>query len=463
MRLSFHGADRSVTGSCHMLECAGRRILIDCGMLQGSHELSEENAADFGFDPASIDAVLLTHAHLDHCGRLPLLVKRGFRGEIIATAATRDLTRLVLLDAAHLQEEEAERHRRHAQRRDRDGKPATPLYSLLDTLECFGCFKRTAQYGRPIELAQGLHASFHDAGHILGSASVLVTAESDGRLSRVLFSGDLGNAGRPLLRPPSPPATADIVVMEATYGDRRHRPFGESVDELYAAILDTFARRGNVVIPTFALERAQEILFVLRQGVEDGRLPPSMHVFLDSPLAIGATAVFGHHPGCCSDTVSQLIGRGCDPFAPPGLRFTRETADSIAINRITGGAVIIAGSGMCTGGRVRHHLLQNLWRPEASVVFVGYAAAGTLARRIIDGAKQVRLFEEEIAVRARVHTINGFSAHADQRELIEWHAHVDGKRQTFLVHGEPEAMAALASHLSGTPVEMPEMGQALTL
>lgn len=463
MRLSFHGADRSVTGSCHMLECTGRRILIDCGMIQGSRELSDENAADFGFEASSIDAVLLTHAHLDHCGRLPLLVKRGFRGEIICTAATRDLARIVLLDAAHLQEEEAERRRRHSQRSGRTAEEATPLYSLIDTLECFGCFKRVAEYGVPIELGRGLQATFHDAGHILGSASILVTADKDARETRVLFSGDLGNAGRPLLHPSKPPAAADVVIMEATYGDRRHRPFAESVDELYAAILDTFARHGNVIVPTFALERAQEILYVLRQGVELGRLPPSMLVFLDSPLAIGATAIFERHPGCCSDSVSQLIGRGLDPFAPPGLRLTRETAESVAINRITGGAVIIAGSGMCTGGRVRHHLRHNLWRAEASVVFVGYAAAGSLARRIIDGATRVRLFEEEIAVHTRIHTINGFSAHADQRELIQWHAQVSGKRQTFLVHGEPAAMAALAPHLTGTPVEMPEIAETVIL
>lgn len=462
MRLSFHGADRSVTGSCHMLECAGRRVLIDCGMIQGSRDLEEENAADFGFDPRSIEIVVLTHAHLDHCGRLPLLVKRGFRGEIVATAATRDLARLVLLDAAHLQEEDARRRQHHARRRSRDVE-VEPLYVLLDVLDTIERFGRAVDYGGTLDLAPGLRASFFDAGHILGSASVLIEAEEAGRHRQVLFSGDLGNTGRPLLAPPATPASAEIVVMESTYGDRLHRPFTASVEELHAAITDTFARGGNVIIPTFALERAQEILYVLRQGIEQNRLPPSMAVFLDSPLAIAATEIFRRHPGCYGAAVADLMARGEDPFGFPGLRFTRDPAESIAINRISGGAIIMAGSGMCAGGRVRHHLRHNLWREEASIVFVGYAARGTLARRIIDGATEVDLFGELISVRARVHTINGFSAHADQQELVDWHGRIDGKETTYLVHGEEAAMTALAPHLAGSQVEMPQLHEVFPL
>ena len=460
--MSFHGADRSVTGSCHMLECAGRRLLIDCGLVQGSRDLEEENAADFGFDPSAVDTLLLTHAHLDHCGRVPLLVKRGFRGKIVTTAASRDLARLVILDAAHLQEEEAKRRQRRARRGGRESDER-PLYTLLDALDSLDRFGALAEYGEPIELAPGLRASFFNAGHILGSASILIEAEEAGKRRRVLFSGDLGNVGRPLLPPPSPPRAAEIVVMESTYGDRRHRPFSESVEELYEAVLATFDRGGNVIIPTFALERAQEILYVLRQGIEQRRLPASMAVFLDSPLAIAATEIFERHPNCYSTAVAELFAHGQDPFGFSGLHFTREAADSIAINRIGGGAVIIAGSGMCTGGRIRHHLRHNLWRPEASVVFVGFAAAGTLARKIIDGAEQVELFGEEISVRARIHTINGFSAHADQQELVDWHQQIAGKETTFLVHGEEAEMNELARRLNDVRVEMPQPHQAFPL
>lgn len=461
MKLSFHGADRGVTGSCHMIESGGLCLLVDCGMLQGNRDLDEENAADFGFDPAGVDLVLLTHAHLDHCGRLPLLVKRGFRGKVMTTGATRDLARLVLLDAAHLQEEDTQRRRRQARRRSREIE-APPLYSLLDALDTLDRFSRVATYGEQLELAPGLRASFHDAGHILGSASIVVETTANGQRRRVLFSGDIGNAGRPLLPPPSPPAASDFVVMESTYGDRLHRPYAESVEELYAAITATFGRGGNVIIPTFALERAQEILFVLRRGIEESRLPPSMAVFLDSPMAIAATEIFRRHPDCYSANLARLFAEGGDPFGFPNLHFTREPAESIAINRISGGAVIMAGSGMCTGGRIRHHLRHNLWRPEAGIVFVGFAAQGTLGRRIIDGAPHIDLFGEEIAVRARVHTINGFSAHADQQELLAWHRGIADVETTFLVHGEEPVMVALAPHLAAH-IEMPTLHRVFEL
>jgi metallo-beta-lactamase family protein len=459
MKLSFHGADRDVTGSCHLLEAQGKRILVDCGLYQGGRDLDEENREDFGFDPGSIDLLLLTHAHLDHCGRIPLLVRQGFRGEIVATAATHELARVVLLDAAHLQEEEAERHTRHAHRHGHP--PPEPLYGVLDALNALGRFGRTASYGRPIELAPHLSASFHDAGHILGSASIRIE-ETDGEHRSVIFSGDLGNLDRPILRDPQTPPQADTVVMETTYGDRRHKALAPSIGELYQAITDTLARGGNVIIPTFALERAQEILYYLREGIESGQLPASLPVFLDSPMAISATEIFRHHPECYDAEANALFREGKDHFSLPALRFTRETADSMALNRLVGGAVIMAGSGMCTGGRVRHHLRHNLWRKDSSIVFVGYAAPGTLARILIDGAKQVKLFGDQIPVRARLHTINGFSAHADVDELLAWQRALAPAR-TVLVHGDERAMRSFAGQLKDTEVHMPRKGETLRL
>jgi len=462
MKISFHGADRGVTGSCHLVEAAGRRILIDCGLYQGGRELDEENAEDFGFDAAGIDYLLLTHAHLDHCGRIPLLSKRGFKGEIITTAASRELARLVMLDSAHLQEEEA---RYQARRKARHGHThnTAPLYSVLDTLNSTENFGRTAHYNQPLELAPGIRVTFFDAGHILGSASVFLELEDAGQRRTILFSGDLGNAGRPLLRDPVTPRHADIVVMETTYGDRQHKELAPSVEELYEAITNTFQRGGNIIIPTFALERAQELLFYLRQGVIQNRLPGSLQVFLDSPMAISATEIFERHPECYDAEVAELFREGRDPFHLPGLHFTRETAESIALNRLGGGAVIMAGSGMCTGGRVRHHLKHNLWRKESSVIFVGYAAEHTMARHIIDGAKEVRIFGEDIPVNAKIHTINGFSAHADQAELLAWHQKLGKPERTFLVHGEEKVMQHFAKRLSHTKVEMPTLGESFDL
>jgi metallo-beta-lactamase family protein len=462
MKISFHGADRGVTGSCHLVECGGHRVLVDCGMFQGGRELNEENAEDFGFDPASIDFLLLTHAHLDHCGRIPLLSKRGFKGEIITTAASRELARLVMLDSAHLQEEEARYQSRH---KARHGHPqgAGALYSVLDALNSTEHFGRTASYNQPLDLVPGLRATFLDAGHILGSASIFFELVENEQRRTVLFSGDLGNSGRPLLRDPVTPGHADVVVMETTYGDRLHKPLTPSVEELYEAISDTFKRGGNIIIPTFALERAQELLFYLREGIEQDRLPGSTQVFLDSPMAISATEIFERHPECYEADVAELFGEGRDPFHLPGLHFTRETAESIALNEVTGGAVILAGSGMCTGGRVRHHLRHNLWRKESSVIFVGFAANGTLARHIVDGAKKVRIYGEEIPVRAKVYTINGFSAHADQAELLAWHHEIGAPERTFLVHGEEEVMSGFALKLQNTKVDMPKLGQSFTL
>jgi metallo-beta-lactamase family protein len=462
MNISFHGAARDVTGSCHLIECAGKRILIDCGMFQGSRELDEDNADAFGFDPAGIDFLLLTHAHLDHCGRLPLLDRRGFKGEVIATAATRELVRLVLLDAAGLQEEEARYRNRRAAKRGKAGIEVA-LYTVLDALNALEHFGRTAHYQQPLQLAPGLRATFIDAGHILGSACIALELTERGETRRVLFSGDLGQSARPILRDPAPPSPADVVVMESTYGDRNHKPLQPSVAEFYDAVAATVRRGGNVVIPTFALERAQEILFYLSAGREGGLLPRTLQVFLDSPMAISATQIFKRHPECYDAETAGLFRTGHDPFHFPGLHFTRETAESMAINQVTGGAVILAGAGMCTGGRVRHHLRHNLGRPLCSVIIVGYAASGTLARQLVDGAKNVGIFGEDYPVRAKIHTIGGFSAHAGQDELLAWHRQTGRPATTFLVHGEPESMAALARQLPDTAIQMPEVGQVFEL
>lgn len=463
MKLSFHGADQDVTGSCHLLECAGKRILIDCGLFQGEHELVDENLKPFGFDPASIDFLLLTHAHLDHCGRLPLLVKQGFHGEIITTAASRELARLVLLDSGKLHEQETGHKARHADRRGEGKEKAVPLYTELEALNSLDYLGRTAIYNQSLDLAPGVRATFIDAGHILGSACIFLELEENGRLKTVLFSGDLGNNDRPILRNPTPPPKVDVVIMETTYGDRLHKALKPSVEELYSAITETFKRGGNVVIPTFALERAQEILYFLREGVESSRLPRSMQVFLDSPMAISATAIFTRHPECYDKEALQLFQSGHDPMSLPGLHFTRETQESKDINLIGGGAVIMAGSGMCTGGRIRHHLKHSLARADSSIVFVGYAAHGTLARHIIDGATHVRLFGDEILVKASIHTINGFSAHADQAELLAWHRQTGNPERTFLVHGEETVMRNFATLLKNTRIEMPETNQEFEL
>jgi metallo-beta-lactamase family protein len=478
MKIAFHGANRTVTGSCHLVECAGVRLLVDCGLAQGGHDIEARNRAPFGFAPDTVDFVLLTHAHLDHCGRLPLLAKRGFRGEIIATAATRELARIVMLDSAHLQEEDERRNLRRIERRHAHGAErrhaaqdparaqalaeAQALYTSFDALGCLDRFGRTAAYGQRIGIAPGIHATFVDAGHILGSASVYLELEEQGQRRTILFSGDLGNRGRPLLRAPEMPPAADIAVMETTYGDRLHKAVEPSIEEFYEALAGAFARGGNVVIPTFALERAQEILWYLRRGQSAGRLPALTQVFLDSPMAISATEIYAHHPECFEPHFARLMAAGLDPFAVPGLHCTRDAVESMAINRFRSGAVILAGAGMCNGGRVRYHLRQNLWRESCAVVFVGFAARGTLARRIIDGARTVRIFDEEVQVRARIHTINGFSAHADRDELLAWQRQVRPKR-TFLVHGEEDVMQAFAPLLRATDVEMPEFGQEFAL
>jgi len=459
MEIAFHGAAGGVTGSCHLVTCRETRVLIDCGLYQGGRELEEENSRDFGFDPAQIDFLLLTHGHLDHCGRIPLLVKRGFTGRIICTAATRELARLVMLDSARIQEEEAEYRAKKAGAKGKtEREEFQPLYDTLDALHAMDFFVDATGFTQPHDLAPGIRVTFLDAGHILGSASILLELEENHSHRRLLFSGDLGYGGRAILRDPAIPPQADIVVMETTYGDRLHKQLAPSIDELYRAINETLERGGNVLIPSFALERTQEILYYLREGMEQGLVPESTKVFLDSPMAISATRIFRRHPECFDTQTWAIYQSGRDPFDLPDLHFTRETAASIGLKQVHG-AVIIAGSGMATGGRIRHHLRHNLWRPEASVIFVGYAAQGTLARRIIDGAESVRIFREKIDVKATIHTIGGFSAHADQSQLLAWHRATQTPEITFLVHGEKSAARAFAALIDSHRIEIPELHQ----
>lgn len=462
MRITFHGATRDVTGSCYLVECQDKRILIDCGLYQGNRETDEENRNDFGFDPASIDFLLLTHSHLDHCGRIPLLSRRGFKGTVLTTSASRELARLVMLDSARIQEEEARYRNYKASRRKNREAPAEPLYDTLDALNSLDAFVDIASFAQPLELCPGIRTTFYDAGHILGSACILLELEEGGRQRRVLFSGDLGYDGRAILPDPAPPPQADIVVMESTYGDRLHKPLIPSIEELYQAINTTVSRNGNVLIPSFALERTQELLYYLREGIDQGRLPRHLQVYLDSPMAVSATQIFRRHRECFDEETWAVISAGRDPFELPGLEIIHDVAESMALKHVHG-AVIIAGSGMCTGGRIRHHLRHNLWRREASIVFVGYAAGGTLARQIIDGAEVVRVLQDEVVVNAEIYTIGGFSAHADQRELLHWHGQTGAPQRTFLVHGEEKAMLTLASHLTSTRVEMPLLHQSFIL
>ncbi len=451
MNLSFHGAASCVTGSCHLLDVDGFRILVDCGMFQGPDELFSSNDMPFGFDPESVSVVLLTHAHLDHCGRLPLLVKKGFRGPIIATLPTRYLAEIVLWDAAHLQEEKTRAgeggERRRSPRTEgspdrRSGQRHALLYTLPDVIDTMALFARPAEYEMPVNLAPGIDASFHNAGHILGSSSIRVTVTRPGRKTRILFSGDLGPEVPALLSPSDPPLDNDYVVMETTYGDRLHRSFAASKEELLGVLTDTRSRKGNVLIPTFALERAQDLLSVFREWFQEGRLPKDLHVFLDSPMAIDVTQIYGRFPELLSEEARRLTAAGEGQlFLFPGLRMTRSAQESRSIRDIPDSRVVLAGSGMISGGRILHHLSQEIDNPRSSLVFVGFQSEGTLGRRIVDGAKTVTLLGRECDVRIGTHFINGFSAHADQGDLLDWCRPMKAPETVFLVHGERPSLS----------------------
>lgn len=444
MNLSFHGAASCVTGSCHLLSVDGFNLLVDCGLFQGQDELFGGTSDPFGFDPSEIDAVLLTHAHLDHCGRLPLLWRQGFRGPIYATAPTRLLAGIVLQDAAHLHEESRDRKNKHV--RGVLNKREDATYNISDVLETMALFQ-TVELEAPVKLFRDITATFYDAGHILGSASIQVVARRKGKTTRILFSGDLGPRNVTLVKPWSPPADSDYVLVETTYGDRYHRSREESVEQLATVVTKTLSAGGNVLIPTFALERAQELLWVFGQFFREDRVRPGTFFFLDSPMALSATEVFERFRTQLSPELERLITAGVDPFSFPGLVMARSVHDSQEINAVRNNAVIMAGSGMVSGGRIIYHLERHIENPLSSLVFVGYQAQGTLGRAIVDGEKKVRLMGEMRDVRIQTHLINGFSAHADQGDLLAWCSKMTVPRRAFLVHGEPRSMDGFAEKL----------------
>ncbi len=439
MKITFCGAAETVTGSCHLIEVDGMRILLDCGLFQGGHHAKDRNRDPFPFDPKSLDVVLLSHAHLDHCGRLPLLVRQGFSGKILCTPPTAEIAKLMLADSAHLQVEEASYRARKARRRGEEAPPA--LYDMADVLRCAELFRPVAGYDQPTKLSDRVSCVFHDAGHILGSATIELWS-SNGRL---LFSGDLGNRHQPIVRDPAPPPAVDVLLVESTYGDRAHRSMDDTVAEFRTAIETVIPNNGNLLIPSFSLERAQEVLYELFLLWKNDALP-RCRIFLDSPLAISTTRVFARYPEYFDAEGQKIFASHPNPFDFTPLRYTQTTDESKEINKTSKGNIIIAGSGMCTGGRIIHHLRHNLWHKDSGVLFVGYQAVGTLGRRIVDGAKLVRIFGEEIAVAAHVWTVNGFSSHADQPILLEWIRKASPKH-LFLVHGEDDTLDAFADRI----------------
>ena len=433
MQLTFCGGAGEVTGSCYLVETGKNHFLVDCGMFQGGRDADLKNQRFPTFDPASIDFVLLTHAHIDHSGMLPRLVALGFQGPIYTTAATSELLEVMLRDSAHIQAKEAEWEAKHPTHRNGRNGPIPPLYSLQD-VEMTLSLLQPIQYGAALEPAEGIHARFHDAGHILGSAIIEVWAED----KKIVFSGDLGQPGRPILRSPTPIEQADILLIESTYGNRLHKNLDNTLDEFVRVIEDTLNHKhGNVIMPAFTVGRTQEILYLLIDLTRQRRLK-NLKVYVDSPLALAATEITMRHIELFNREAQALMAWGQERRKEmPDIRFVQEVEESIALNDIRSGAIIISASGMCDAGRIKHHLRYNLRRPECSIVFTGFQATGTLGRRLVDGAKLVRIFGEEIPVRAGVHTIGGLSAHADQAGLLEWLGHFKrAPQQTFVVHGE---------------------------
>ena len=447
MKLSHHGACGEVTGSCHLLEVGGRKVLIDCGLFQGTPADEERNRDPFPFNPREIDAVVLSHAHIDHSGRLPLLVRRGFRGTIHTQMASIDLCEIMLKDAAYLQEKDAEWENRKRERRGLP--PVEPLYTRQDAEATMDRFVGHA-YEKTFEVVPGVRVRLHEAGHILGSAIVELRLR-EGPLQRTLvFTGDLGHKGTPLLRYPALLEKADLILMESTYGDRRHRSWQATWQE-FGQVLDEARRsRGNILMPAFAVDRTQELLFEMSRHVDEWGLN-HWHIFVDSPMAIKVTAVYLKYLDLLNPRAAdELVKRASGPLLPH-IRFTMTSEESMAINRIRSGALIIAGSGMCTGGRILHHLKHNVWRAETHVVIVGFQAEGTLGRALVDGADHIRLWGEKVVVKAKIHTIGGLSSHADQAGLLEWYRHFRHRPPVVLVHGEPPALLALADALRREP------------
>ncbi len=462
MHLQFFGAAGEVTGSCHILEIGGRRVLLDCGLVQGGVTHGERNRAPFPFAAAAIAAVVLSHAHIDHSGRLPLLHKRGFRGPVHATPASSDLARILLLDCAAMAEHDAEREERKRRRGD-SGHPIEPLFTKNDAEAVLRSF-RAAPYGRPVEVVPGVEITFRDAGHILGSASVCLKLTEGDVERRVVFSGDLGQYDSPILRDPEAGLAGDVVLMESTYGDRLHRERDATLAEFGEILRRARRDGGNVLIPAFAVGRSQDVLYALGTHFDEWQVA-DWQVFLDSPMAIEASEVYWRHVELFDEEAREVRRRAGSMPAIPNLKLCRTVDESMAINRIADGAIVIAGSGMCTGGRIVHHLKHNLPRRECDVVFTGFQAAGTLGRAIVDGRDEVRIHGSPVQVAARVHTLGGFSAHGDQADLLRWYSGIAGQPPVWLVHGERDSSAALRDLLAqkGVRVNVAEPGIRLDL
>lgn len=443
-KVTSYGAAQTVTGSCHLLKIGSTRILIDCGMFQGDGG-HKRNYLEFGFDPAKIDFLILTHAHLDHIGRVPKLIKEGFHGKIIATKPTKDIAKIMLMDSAKILKEEYKILRRKAKRRGEEETIFEPLYSEENVKELFHKKWKTLEYYQEIKLGHHIVVTLGNAGHIMGSAFVMVDYQENGVSKRIVFSGDIGSPKRLIIDSADKIDKANSLFIESTYGDRNHKPLNESIREFKDAVIATIKNRGNVLIPSFALERTQEILWLLHKMYDDGELN-NCRIFLDSPLAIKATRLYNKYPVHFIDEVEQRATMQ-DPFSFGCLEATQTRESSMMINKVKERAIIIAGAGMCNGGRIMHHLKHRLWRKDNAIIFVGFQVEGTLGRKIVDGAKFIKVYGEEVICRATVYTINGFSAHADQNELIEWIRPVKNLEHLCLIHGESEKMDILAKEI----------------
>lgn len=441
--LEFFGAAGEVTGSCHILTVGGEQILLDCGMIQGGRENEARNRDPFPFDATGISAVVLSHAHLDHSGRLPLLVKRGFQGPVHTHNASKELCRVLLADAASLGERDAERH---SERRARQGKaPVKPLYTRADAKQVTALL-HGHKYHETFSVTPDIDVTFHDAGHIMGSAIVALEIRHDGGTTRLVFSGDVGQYDTPVLNDPEPVPGADLVIMESTYGGRRHREREQTFDEIGEILKEAADDGGNVLIPAFAIGRSQELLYLFGKHFDAWQMS-RWRIFLDSPMAIEASEIYWDYPHLYDDEATRLRRAHDEMPVLKNLYMTRTGAESRVINRLPGGSIILAGSGMCNGGRILHHLKHNLWRKNTHVLMVGYQARGSLGRRLVDGDDEVRIHGQTVRVAATIHTVGGLSAHGDEQDLSRWYGSCGGCPPVWLVHGEPRASDRLATRL----------------
>jgi metallo-beta-lactamase family protein len=468
MKITFLGAAKTVTGSCYLVETKSCKFLVDCGMFQGHSKEITLNQEPFPFNVSELSFILLTHAHIDHSGRIPKIYKDGFCGTVYATKATCDLCSIMLPDSGHIQETEADWINR---KRERAGKHAVePLYTFQDALDCIKLFNGVS-YGEAIKINDDIKVRFNDAGHILGSAMIEVWVTEKGEETKLVFSGDIGNRDIPILRDPSIIESADYLIMESTYGDRLHEDKSDKVQKFIDIVNDAIEKGGNVVIPSFAVGRTQEIIYDIHKQREkfEGKLEKLLDipVFIDSPLAISATEIFRKNLDCYDEEAKQYIENGDNPLDFPGLQFTKTADESKALNERKDSVIIISASGMCEAGRIKHHLKHNLWREDSTILFVGYQAIGTLGRKLVEGAKKVRLFGEEITVKAKVESIDGFSGHADRDDLLAWVSKFNRKpKKIFIVHGEEEVMDTFADLIKsklGIETLIPDKGQSYVI